>query len=101
MSIDPQPAQHWSARSLAATYITAQCMFAQLPVGRETGCGGVVEGFGGVMGNAHKPNAVSDGQTCELLLKLEPHGKLNIEESRGCSYFHGADCGFSDTLTRI
>ena len=35
VSIDPQPAQRWSARSLAATYITAQCMFAQLPVGRE------------------------------------------------------------------
>jgi hypothetical protein len=42
VSIKPRPAQRWSARSLAATYITAQCMFAQLPVGRETGCGGVV-----------------------------------------------------------
>lgn len=42
VSINPQPAQRWSARSLAATYITALCIFAQLPVGRETGCGGVV-----------------------------------------------------------
>jgi hypothetical protein len=65
------------------------------------GCGGVVEDFGGAMGNALKLNAVSDGQACELLLKLEPDGKLTIEESQGCSYFHGAACGFSDTLTRV
>ena len=46
ISIDPQPTQRWSARSLAATYITAQCMFAQLPVGRvlDEWLGGLLHG---------------------------------------------------------
>lgn len=35
VSFDPQPAQRWAARALAATYITAQCLFEQLPEGCE------------------------------------------------------------------
>lgn len=35
VSFDPTPAQRWSARALAATYISAQCQFWQLPQGCE------------------------------------------------------------------
>jgi hypothetical protein len=35
VSFDPAPAQRWSARALAATFITAECMFEQLPARRE------------------------------------------------------------------
>ena len=35
VSFDPQPAQRWSARALASTFITAQCIFEQLPDNRE------------------------------------------------------------------
>lgn len=63
-------------------------------------CGGGVEGLAEMTGTLLKLNAVSDGQKCELALSLEPGGKLKIAESQGCSYFHGAACGFSDTLTR-
>ena len=35
VSFDPTPAQRWSARALAGTYITAQCQFEQLPLGRD------------------------------------------------------------------
>lgn len=37
VSFDPAPAQRWSIRALAATFITAQCQFEQLPVGRKLG----------------------------------------------------------------
>ena len=62
-------------------------------------CGGVVEGLAEATGNLRRLNAVSDGQKCELALSLEAHGELKIEESQGCSNFHGAACGFSDVLT--
>ena len=51
-------------------------------------------------GNLLKLNAVSNGEKCELAISLEPDGKLKIAENQGCSYFHGAACGFSDTLTK-
>ena len=65
------------------------------------GCGGAVDGLAAATGKLLKLTAVSDGQKCELALTMEPNGKLNIEEGQGCGYFHGAACGFSDTLTRI
>ena len=63
-------------------------------------CGGGVEGLAEMKGTLLKLNAVSDGQKCELAISLEPDGKLKIAENQGCSYFHGAACGFSDTLTK-
>ena len=63
-------------------------------------CGGVAEGSGTASGNLLKVNAVSDGQKCELALTLNPDGKLKIDESQGCSSFHGPACWFSDTLIR-
>lgn len=35
VSFDPAPAQRWSARALAATFIAARCQFAQLPQGHK------------------------------------------------------------------
>ena len=63
-------------------------------------CDGVADGSGTASGNLLKFNAVSDGQKCELAMKLDPDGKLKIDESQGCSSFHGPACWFSDTLTR-
>jgi hypothetical protein len=63
-------------------------------------CGGGVEGLAEMTGTLLKLNAVSNGEKCELALSLEPDGKLKLAESQGCSYFHGAACGFNDTLAR-
>lgn len=63
-------------------------------------CGGVAEGSGTASGKLLKFNAMNDGQKCELAMTLEPDGRLKIDESQGCSSFHGAACWFSDTLTR-
>lgn len=63
-------------------------------------CGGGVAGLAEVTGNSLNLYAVSNGQKCEITVLLEPDGKLKITESQGCSYFHGAACGFSDTLTK-
>lgn len=63
-------------------------------------CGGGVDGLAEINGALLKLTAVSDGQKCELSLSLDPSGNLKIAESQGCSYFHGAACGFSDTLTK-
>lgn len=63
-------------------------------------CGGGVEGLAEMTGTLLKLNAVGNGEKCELALSLERDGKLKIEEGQGCSYFHGAACDFSDTLTR-
>lgn len=49
VSFDPAPAQRWSIRALAATFITAQCQFEQLPVGRKLG-----DWLGDLL-NAHEP----------------------------------------------
>ena len=35
VTFDPTPAQRWSARALVGTYITAECQFEQLPLGRD------------------------------------------------------------------
>lgn len=35
VSFDPAPAQRWSARALAATFIAARCQFEQLPQGHK------------------------------------------------------------------
>ena len=63
-------------------------------------CGGGVEGLAEMTGTLLKLNAVGNGEKCELALSLERDGKLKIEEGQGCSYFHGAACDFSDTLTK-
>jgi hypothetical protein len=64
-------------------------------------CGGAVEGVAAATSTALKMDVVSEGQACSVLLSINPDGTLKIAEDQGCMYFHGAACGFSDTLTRI
>lgn len=74
------------------------------------GCGGGISGevlLTAEGGNFFVENEDYDGKAestpmnqryCEIGLKFNKDGTLNMEERDGCLYYHGASCGFSGTL---
>lgn len=86
VSFDPTPALRWSARALAATFITAQCQFEQVPLEKKLG-----DWLGGLL-NARvaaslcivlllpEYSAEAHKQISALLtgLKEAPHHHLNL-----------------------
>lgn len=40
-------------------------------------------------------SSVGDGDSCEILIKEDGHGLIETIQGPGCSYYHGAICGFS------
>lgn len=45
-----------------------------------------------------EPESPLNMRYCEIRLKFDGNGKLEIEEQDGCMYYHGAACGFTGTL---
>ena len=68
VSFDPQPAQRWSARALAATFIAAHCHFEQLP----KACG-LGEWLGALL-NQRAPASLS------IVLQLPDHSETVEQE---------------------
>jgi hypothetical protein len=63
-----------------------------------SGCGGAATGK--VLLNPLRFVAEDGGERCEVTI-TKTGSRLEVEEGRGCSYFHGAACGFSATLERV
>ncbi|MGB0902346.1 hypothetical protein [Halocynthiibacter sp.] len=40
-------------------------------------------------------SSIGDGDNCEILLKEDGYGLIETIQGPGCSYYHGAVCGFS------
>lgn len=40
-------------------------------------------------------SSIGDGDNCEILLKEDGSGLIETIQGPGCSYYHGAVCGFS------
>ena len=40
-------------------------------------------------------SSVGDGEACEIILKDHKNGEVEAIQGPGCSYYHGAVCGFS------
>lgn len=40
-------------------------------------------------------SSVGDGDSCEILITEDGHGLIETIQGPGCSYYHGAICGFS------
>lgn len=73
------------------------------------GCGGGIDGQmlltadGGnffVENADYDPNSASpvNAPVCEIQLRWDEDGVLNLDEREGCMYYHGAACGFSGQL---
>lgn len=40
-------------------------------------------------------SSIGDGDSCEIIIKEDGHGLIETIQGPGCSYYHGAVCGFS------
>ena len=40
-------------------------------------------------------SSIGDGDSCEIILKDDGYGLIETIQGPGCSYYHGAICGFS------
>ncbi len=43
-------------------------------------------------------SSTGDGEYCEILLKEDGNGLIETIQGPGCSYYHGAICGFSGSF---
>jgi hypothetical protein len=69
------------------------------------GCGGSVTVHGRVNADGKvqaqsDKDPAADPQMCTIELEMVGRKALRVSEGAGCSYHHGASCGFSSNLTK-
>ena len=63
------------------------------------GCGGVLKGLGQIEGSAMKVSSDEYGH-CDVSMKREADGRLQIDEGGGCQAYHGAACNFEGAVAK-
>lgn len=63
------------------------------------GCGGVADGVASRSGSVLQFVAEDSGNRCNATLTVNGN-QVVVDEGDGCTFFHGAACGFSATLSR-
>ena len=63
------------------------------------GCGGVLKGQGRIEGAVMKVSSDEYGH-CEVNMRRDATGKLQIDEGGGCAGYHGAACSFDGTVSK-
>lgn len=77
----------------------ADGLYVALGVQAPGGCGGALEGAAARNGNRLTVQRSDDGRSCTVIVEFADD-TAQVTEGDGCTYYHGAACGFSGTLTR-